>query len=457
MFSRRKGSDEPINDKNKWLQRLQQESWELELLVSGFSILLLYKAIGFLTDKTEEIDLFLNSSLPSSTMVSIFMNILVLSLGALIINLTLHLLMRGFWVGIVGLGSVAPKTDFDKLKYSSFFTEKLKLRVGNLDKLVVFLDNISSLVFAFAFLIIFMLLALAIYMVFLLAVLGGANMLIQYMSGGLADVFSIFASGILILIIITGLIYLFDFLSLGLIKKSKRLSRIYYPIYVFYGWITLAFLYRVIYYNLMSRYSRRRIALVLGGYLLLLMLVPSLYMDHGIYFDDNDDKYFISANYYDNLRNRTDVIEKVSIPSKITSETFLPLFIRYNPEYNSTIKKRFPDFNPSKTQELKSDLKFEVGFGNLHIGYGYRDKEKDPETALKCLSDFYNIYLDDSLITNAPVYFSEHPNRGEIGIEAMLDIATLQRGKHTVEVKLEYLKDSGLLEKSYAIVLFWKE
>jgi len=457
MFSRRKGSDEPITDKNKWLQRLQQESWELELLVSGFSILLLYKAIGFITEKTEEIDLFLNSSLPSSTMVSIFMNILILSLGALIINLTLHLLMRGFWVGIVGLGSVAPKTDFDKLKYSSFFTEKLKLRVGNLDKLVVFIDNISSLVFAFAFLIIFMLLALAIYMVFLLAVLGGANMIIQYMSGGLADIFSFIASGILILIIITGLVYLFDFLSLGLIKKSKRLSRIYYPIYVFYGWITLAFLYRVIYYNLMSRYSRGRIALVLGGYLLALMLVPSLYMDHGIYFDENDDQYYISANYYDNLRNRSDVIEKVSIPSKITNESFLPLFIRYNPEHNSTIKKRFPEFKPTKTEELKSDLKFSVGLGSLHIGYGYREKEEDPETALKCLTDFYNIYLDDSLVACAPTLFSTHSNRGETGLEAMLDIVHLKRGKHMIEVKLEYLKDSGLVEKRYAIVPFWKE
>jgi hypothetical protein len=457
MFSRRKGSDEPLNDKNKWLQRLQQESWELELLVSGFSILLLYKAIGFISDKTEEIDLFLNSSLPSSTMVSIFMNILVLSLGALIINLTLHLLMRGFWVGIVGLGSVAPKTDFDKMKYSSFFTEKLKHRVGNLDKLVVFLDNISSLVFAFAFLIIFMLLALAIYMVFLLAVLGGANMLIQYMSGGIADVFSIVASGILILIIISGLLYLFDFLSLGLVKKSKWLSRIYYPIYVFYGWITLAFLYRVIYYNLMSRYSRRRIAIVLGIYLIGLAIVPSLYMDHGVYFDKNDDQYYISANYYDDLRDKSDIIEKVSIPSKITSETFLPVFVRYNPKYNDVIKRRFPDFKPTKKEELSSDLKFDVGFSNIHIGYGDREKEKAPATALACLSDFYNIYLDDSLITNAQVFFVQHPNRGEIGIETMLDIAKLKRGKHAIEVKLEYLKDSILAEKSYAIVPFWKE
>ena len=63
----------------------------------------------------------------------------------------MHILLRGFWIGAIGLRSVQAKIDFQKLRYSDFFTERLPKKVASLDQLLVKLDNFSSVIFAFTF------------------------------------------------------------------------------------------------------------------------------------------------------------------------------------------------------------------------------------------------------------------------------------------------------------------
>ncbi|MBI9068868.1 MAG: hypothetical protein JEZ09_16345 [Salinivirgaceae bacterium] len=458
MFSRKKFSEDTPESKNKWLKRLQQESWELELLVSGFSILLLFKAGNYLTDVSQNINLFLNRSIASANAASIFIDILTLAVFALIINLTIHLLMRGFWVGIVGLGSVAPKTDIDKLNYSPFFTRKLKKKIGNLENLVVFLDNISSLIFAFAFLIVFLLLAIAMFFASALFIVGVFSYILDFLPEAILRFSENISMVVVILYLLAGVLYFIDFLSLGLIKKSKKLSKIYYPVYVFFGWITLAFMYRIIYYNLISRYSKKRVALVLGGYLVLMIFLPSMYMDHAIYFEESDSNYFLSSNYYANERNADDIIKYIDIPSKIISNSFVPLFIRYDVSDNGKLRKRFSDFKPIKEEELKSSFIFHIGSNSLHISYGDKMVEENSQQALACLSQFYKVYIDDVLMDSITYYFARHINKEEPGIQTMLDIYDLNRGEHLLEMKKEYLaKDSMLVEETYAKVPFWKE
>ena len=142
---------EPDNQIQQWLKKLEQESWQLELLVSAFTIFLLIGAISSYSDFLEGVLYEYNISNNLLTLIYVFLLILRLSLQILTIFLVVHLLLRGFWIGAIGLRSVQSKVDFDLLNYSELFTEKVRNKVVSLDNLVIRLDEICSLIFSFAF------------------------------------------------------------------------------------------------------------------------------------------------------------------------------------------------------------------------------------------------------------------------------------------------------------------
>ena len=65
----------------------------------------------------------------------------------LLINLLVHLLLRGFWIGIVGLSSVSSSIHFDKLNLKGSFKKFIPNKVRPLDNLIVYLDKVSSVIF----------------------------------------------------------------------------------------------------------------------------------------------------------------------------------------------------------------------------------------------------------------------------------------------------------------------
>ncbi|QXP78117.1 MULTISPECIES: hypothetical protein [Winogradskyella] len=91
----------------KLLDRLQEESWQLELLISGFSIFGLFSAYPAL-----EMKMAYHQSQNDNNL--FFTLILILALSAcsiLIFNLLLHVLLRGLWIGALGLRYVSGDID----------------------------------------------------------------------------------------------------------------------------------------------------------------------------------------------------------------------------------------------------------------------------------------------------------------------------------------------------------
>ena len=230
----------PKNQVNKWLKKLERESWQLELLVSAFTIFLLIQAISTFSEFLEGIQYQYDLSDSLLTFLFLFFALLGLSLKALAMFLVFHLMLRGFWIGTIGLRSVQSNIDFDKLNYSDFFTEKLKKKVISLDNLVVMLDEICSLIFSFAFLIMSILLSFGMYTLFFGALAISISSLVGLTSGLLSTIIAGFSGILIFTILISGLLYFIDYFTLGFFKKYKLLSKLYYPFYRFYGAITLS-------------------------------------------------------------------------------------------------------------------------------------------------------------------------------------------------------------------------
>ena len=104
----------------KLLEKLQEDSWQLELLISGFAIFGLFYALEPVGNANME------AIKNGESIFVLLLQLLLTFLFILIFNLMLHIILRGLWIGALGLRYVSGDIDFDELNYSNKFTKYLK-------------------------------------------------------------------------------------------------------------------------------------------------------------------------------------------------------------------------------------------------------------------------------------------------------------------------------------------
>lgn len=440
----------------KWLRKLERESWQLELLVSAFTIFLLIEAAGVFSDFFDSLPYKYNLNVSLLAFIYIFIGLLGLSLKALTVFLIVHLLLRGFWIGAIGLRSVQSTLDISKLNYSPFFTDKLSRRIISLDDLVIRLDEICSVIFSFSFLFISMLLAFGLYLLFF-----GSTALIllsiaEFTAGWLSTAFAILATSSLIAILTTGLIYLIDYFTLGFFKKFKVLGRIYYPIYRFYSIITISAISNSIYYYLISKFSKRKIRIIYLIVSIIFLFNWIINYDQFQYFTERDDHVSFSSNYYASLRPMDDYIRKVSIQSHVVDGPYLQLFLRYDPADNTKIRGNCPDYVPFKNDGINARFKFKARDGKLQISAQDFEGE-DKESLLSCLSSIYEVTVNDSLCQHIQYFFYEHPAHKQPGLVTQLSTQYFKEGENMLSIKKVFTskEDSTTVREDYVYIPFW--
>lgn len=443
------GTEEQIS---QWLKKLQRESWQLELLVSAFTIFLLIGASESFGDALLKMRYEYSFDGLLGLLV-VFLALIHTSIKVLTGFLIIHLLLRGFWIGTIGLRSVQPAIEYEKLNYSDFFLKKLKKKVIGLDRLVVILDELCSVIFSLSFLIIFMIISFGLYILFV--------GLVSVLLGGLVDFIGAESDGVLfilifiivLLILITGIIYLIDYFTLGFFKKWGRISKIYYPVYKFYSFITLSFISRSIYYNLISKYSKKKIRVM---YLIIALFIFSsgfVNFDQYQYFPEGDSVPVLENNYYDDSRPEDEFVEKVSVASKYVTGDFLSLFLRYNPDDNQRIQSNCPDFEPLKNDGFNSSIKIKLD-GGLKIS-PQDFSEEDKNMLLSCLGDLYKITVNDSVYAELEFFFYEHPEKSQKGIITVIPTQGFRFGSNSISIKKVYQQDSVQEIDDFANLPIW--
>jgi hypothetical protein len=304
--------EEVTNDQRQfytqWLERLQQESWQLELVISGIVLYLVYGVKKYIDDFA----VFAEMHSDISTYGDIFEYFHIFLAGSwviFIINLTTHIVSRGFWIGAIGLRYVSGEVDYESLKYSRFFELYLKRKVGRFDDFIEKIEKFCSILYAYTFLLFFMFLSILIYFgIFILIFAGIINIFGDPTNIESSMIMNVFVSFYFFL----GLFYAIDVVFMGPFKKIKdrMVSKIYFYIYSFFNIITLSFLYRILYYNFIDHpYSRRFFWISIPYFLLVFILAPSLKLVDSSYFPVNENQSYLSYNrfanwmYYDDIRS----------------------------------------------------------------------------------------------------------------------------------------------------------
>lgn len=349
----------------------------------------------------------------------------LIATSILIFTLVLHVIMRGLWIGALGLRYVSGDIDFKTLKYKKPFDPYLRRRIGSFDKYIAKLEDVCSILFALSFLLVFYIISFFT----VIAVLTGISYLC-FVNIKDQTVYHIVIGALLILIIVFGvLLTLIDFITQGFLKRNRFLARLYFPFYWVFSFLTLSFLYRPIVYNFLDNKFGKRILFTLFPIYLIVIFAISYTYRRSNYFSDYQDssQYYANTNNYEDALTAEDVfIEDAAIPSIIITTNYLKVFV----EFNDRLEDAIFDFNeglkPSEDlRGLKSDY-FYNQKSNIEI-------DSLAQEYMQTLSAIHSIKIDSLSFEQPEFVFTQNKNNQD-GFITVIPIEALEHGKHLLRL-----------------------
>ena len=429
----------------KLLAKLQEESWQLELIISGFAIFGLYQAF-------EPVKLSMVEA-ENGEQISKFIIYLVgyAAISILLFNLLLHVLLRGLWIGALGLRYISGDIDYESLNYSPKFTKYLKKNVGSFDRYIARLEDYCSVIFAISFLLIFYVIAIVLT---ILAITLVANYVLDNddLPGWISKGIGIF----LILFFVFGMFFtMIDFITQGWLKKKKWISRIYFPIYWVFSFVTLSFLYRPLVYNFLDNKFGKRLSFVLIPVYLIILTISSLEYQQSNYIvtdDTSSANHLNKSHYEDLLKESNDFMDTATIQSKVVEDPYIKLFMAYSEGIENRIFNTNESLRPEEDQRGLG-FGFTVTSNNGNFFINSRKRDSLTSEYLKTFNAIYDIKID-SLYYEADFLITKN-QKEQLGFETYVDINDLQKGKHTLKIVRDSKRKDTVVKVSIASIPFW--
>jgi len=398
----------------KWLEDLQQRSWEPEVLLSGIVLFGMFK-VPPLLDKA--LAFFKSQVFSSTTDIDNLVGILKLGIYWLILGLILHLICRGIWVGMVGLSYTFPNgVNAERLKYKHRFKERVE-KIPPFQRIIINLEKLCSSLFSLSFMLFMSIVGAYLYFFILLVAPFFIGVAFQG-NFNFTDTraFEIYVV-VLLVIAFMGLI---DFLTLGFFRRFSWVSKIYWPFHQLISTFTLGRYYRPIYFAFVSNSNRWVVFLLLTvfavGSLFGLDEVTNDAYDGSSFsrlslWHGDDQRLRVFTGYYED-QNEELFSYQAQIPSDIIDGNVLRLFI------------------PAGV--IKEDsIRAYLNYDSLVVASKGMTRDARDMPAIK---KFYHVYLDDSLVREYPLLYHFRLKTNQPGYLAYIDIAQLPQGMHTLEV-----------------------
>jgi hypothetical protein len=394
----------------KWLQRIQENSWEAEILISGGAVFSLFQLADLLVAEAE----YLKEVTPFRGLDETLI-IAMIILRGVTIGFIIHLLLRGFWIGLVCLNSVYPKgIQFEKLKIRGKFLEQSKKR--NLTERIIRLDQLSGLVFFGTFLFVIIIAGLSVWVIFLTFLMAVSA---EY------EWFYIITYAIMFLAIL----YWIDILSSGLLRKNKIVSTLYFPVYWFFNTISFGFLYRYYLQVISTNINKWKAA----GFILFMYFSSLLFS-------------YVSLL---GILHLTNIFDSRNYPATLSEKVIL----------EGMYMDRIPDDVRVSWACIQSDLVTD-DFLRVFIPFKANYRFGIEEAQKKGFSEIVEVSINDSLYRNVEWFRYFRKVSGQSGIVAYLSIADLKMGASEliIEIDDDYFKRKkpGSIEGKF-VIPFWKQ
>ena len=390
----------------KWLGKLQNESWQAEMLISG-------SAFFGLLNADKAIEPFCDYLLYSTNLTQGLYAIIKLgSYNAalmLIFGFLIHLILRAFWIGLIGLNYVFPGgIDNDKLSFKGRFQNLF--RESQNTPLIISIDKFCGAIFAITFVFLFSILGFLLYLgIFFALVAFAFGHDIVKMHWIWRRLFGI----CVLTILIAGVITFIDFMTVGRLKKIKWFARFYYPIHKIVSFVTLSFVYRRLYYTIISN--------VRWGYMVLIFSVPVILISMMMFLESIGtglSKSFNDRAGFNYLQND----QFLSIRSETVYDNYLDVSLLHLIRLEDEVFIQWQKSNPTKSKSFE---------------------ELDSKVKLGLINNLYRLYIDGNNLSDTTGWLITKTSNGnsfldleKIKLVRVLDISNLSEGSHQLAVKI---------------------
>ena len=425
------------------LPRDTSPTWELELLISGAVIFALFQLPPVVDRVFERLEPRFARDLGSALLFAYWYSKALLY--ALIAAFVLHLSARAYWVALVGLDSVFPRgIRWDQIRYGPLTKQVYRERLPSLPSLIDRTDNFCSVIFAFAFLMVY-LFALSMVAV---GVLSGTVYLAthtfldtEHARPALQLLFAL-VFGVPLLISAADKLFGARIDPDSLPGRSIRHS---------IGWAYHAMLLGAYGPILMTLFSNIRKRVMYPVFYLfffgLLAVVFAEFMvrqgefslDNYSYLPENPGVLGVDFRHYENQRPPDEVYPRIpSIQSDVIRDPYVRLFIPYSPErHNRALAARCPEAETLPAGDAAASV-------------------------LRCLAAIHRVTLNGDPRPDLAFHFYTHPQSGMRGILAYIPAANLPAGRSVLTVQpAPRAKRAGRIRASERppepyIIPFWR-
>jgi hypothetical protein len=439
-------SVEPVQQS---LRELAAKSWNMELIISGAATVVTSTLPG-------AVDVLFNDYLhqispgdPSAygglpVLAYAFLKVMTWILyGAFFI----HLSIRGFWIGLIGLSVIYPEgIDYDNVpNVTKSQQQQYRKTYGPLEAYIHRLDRFCNQIFALAFMAALMSTGIAFcYMIMFGATFVSEN----FVPAEYRRYTQFFFPALVITLAIAVLI------GNHLGKKHEALGEKFAPflnaVHKGSQTVFMPFVHKPLNYVMLtfsSNVKRRTYYIAFALFFTAIMIASLWTMIHKMgdlrgrnigelrdHYGTGTARTEIFDAKYDELRKETDIFPAVSMPAQVNEGAFVPIFVAFPLHLDNRMEKICP--LPTLPDSLDKRQRRLVG-DSLRIG---------------CVGRFFRVTLNDSIALQPAWMFRKKD--GNQGFQAFLPGKILQEGKNILTVRIPSIAKSDSLE-IYGEVPFW--
>jgi hypothetical protein len=425
-------------DTTSYRRGLHRRTWELELLISGAIVVALFKLPAVVDGLFDRFTPHVSSDLFQIPFLLYYMA--KLALTPMVLILILHILLRGLWVGMVGINALFPdgikwhKLDLGPIQ-RPFYEANASPR-----RLEQTVDRICSALFSILFIILSFVAAMGFWAllsmtvsVILKAVLSGIDFRNLVLKVFWTIGFLVFVPAILAAFI--------DQLAKkwpSIPERAPRLRRLVTAMMRFYYWVYLGFLWYPPTALLISNLTRSKLrwwqgvlaSLPIGIIAPLVVALPLLgprlmsSVNSYIYAPARAQESGMSASTYDSLRAADDANSVPRIQSDIISEPYIRLYLPYDARHdNPRLAGVCPDLDPFRSD---GDLVAAIRRAPSNV--------TEHQAALACFAKLWTVTLNGEAMTDLELLFADDPHSGGRGVVVYLSTEGLPKGRNLLQV-----------------------
>jgi hypothetical protein len=425
-------SDEHFENEKEgkgWLNRVAEQSWEPELLISGLAIYatlqlpeVFESALYYYQYNLQTSNGFIDMGLPTVIIASVVNAIKLLNYAFI-----LHFIIRAFWVGVIGLNSVFPKgIQYDKLQYSGFYQKEMEKRIGQSGDFLMATDRLASVIFSVTFTVSLLLFAIGfLYSVFFLFM----NVMKMILPENIYEIYSSIFLGLLFSVLILVAV-LSVVLNMERFRSNEKITKWHFLISWYSSTTLFPFVFKPFQYlllNFMSNIPLKKYYTYSALFFLafMCMLLVSTVKYSGIdtfttrsYFSTRSFEGVYNNNNYDVSltadRVNYPVMDKKIYEAGSYAEVFLP----------------YPKMLDTK---LKAFCELEEPADSL---FRFERRAIANKTRLACVNEYFSFALNDSLPLNSELMFTTYLKTDQHGFGGKLWLDdTLNIGKYTFNIR----------------------